>query len=403
MDKRQERSIFHNIQARYGIIGESSEILEAVGKLWQAGPTDLTVLITGETGTGKEVFANALHGLSKRKNKPFVSVNCGAIPENLLESELFGHEKGAFTGASERRTGFFETVDGGTIFLDEIGELPTQTQVKLLRVLENGEFSRLGSSVVHRVDVRIITATNRDLKQAVKKGIFRDDLFFRLNSVHIVLPPLRTRPEDIPLLAAHFAQQTATKLGISFEGFSDEAASLMKALPWKGNVRELKNLIETMITLEKASYISSNMLRKHGVAALPAYEYSQIAGEKALTRYEFNEQDDNQDIHLIFKSLLEIKNEITDLKRGLFSLSQQIEQIGDKIEEFESAKYKDTPKSQQAHDFEPMPLDDLERNMISAALEKFGGNRRKASEALGISERTLYRKLKDYDIHFDKD
>jgi len=226
-----EQSFTESIQQRYGIIGSSKEIQEALHTLIQVAPTDLSVLISGETGTGKEVFAQALHGLSKRRKNPFISVNCGAIPETLLESELFGHEKGAFTGAIEQRIGFFEAANHGTIFLDEIGDMPYPLQVKLLRVLESGEFSRVGSSTVQKVDVRIVAATNRILTDDVVQGKFREDLMFRLNSVNIQLPPLRLHPEDIPDLVEHFAERTAEKIGVDFKGISNDALSMLQHLP----------------------------------------------------------------------------------------------------------------------------------------------------------------------------
>ena len=250
------KTVFLNeIKNRFGIIGNSPKMLTALEKLIQAAPTELNVLITGETGTGKEVFAKAIHGLSNRKNNPFVSVNCGAIPENLLESELFGNEKGAFTGAVEQRIGFFETAHKGTIFLDEIGEMPVSTQVKLLRVLESGEYSRLGSSAVRKVDARLVAATNRDLEKEVRRGNFRQDLFFRLKSVHIILPPLREHPADIPYLIDFFAEKVCKKLNLFYHGFDNDSLSILKSLPWPGNTRELKNLIETIITLEKGEQI----------------------------------------------------------------------------------------------------------------------------------------------------
>ncbi|MFM8438114.1 MAG: sigma-54 interaction domain-containing protein, partial [Candidatus Kapaibacterium sp.] len=251
------------LQNRYGIIGSSDGMMEAKEELAQVAPTDLTVLITGETGTGKEVFAHALHGLSDRKKSPFVSVNCGAIPETLLESELFGHEKGAFTGATEQRKGFFEVADRGTIFLDEIGEMPFGTQVKLLRVLESGEFTRLGSTAVQKVDVRVVGATNRDLEYEVRRGNFRQDLFFRLNTVQIHLPPLRRHPEDVPELAAYFAAKVCERQHLEFRGFDDDAMRLLQHHPWRGNVRELRNLIETVVTIGQGARVTADQVRRY--------------------------------------------------------------------------------------------------------------------------------------------
>lgn len=395
-----ETSIFRQIQQRWGIIGNSAEIQEAVEKVWQVAPTDITVLITGETGTGKEVFANAIHGLSVRKEKPFISVNCGAIPENLLESELFGHEKGAFTGANDSRVGFFESAHKGTIFLDEIGEMPLQTQVKLLRVLENGEYSRLGSSKVHKVDVRIIAATNRDLKIETKNKKFREDLFFRLNSVHIILPSLRQRREDIPLIADFFATRTSINNGYKFNGFSDDALLILKSMPWKGNVRELRNLIETIIKLENADYIDSAMIRKHSPQILPPYQYKQIPGEQSIARYD-DDEEQSDEIGLIFRTLLEIKSEILDIKKMIFGLAAQSDNLSRKIDDFDNYEFhseKNENDDDNPNPFSHLTIDEVMKKLIIERLEINSGNRRKTASDLGISERTLYRKLNEYGI-----
>ncbi len=305
-----EKQFSEEVKKRFGIIGNSNQINAAVGMLIQAAPTDLTVLITGETGTGKEVFANALHGLSHRKNFPFVSVNCGAIPETLLESELFGSERGAFTGSVEQRIGFFETANKGTLFLDEIGEMPISTQVKLLRVLESGQFSRLGSSTVNKVDVRVLAATNRDLEVFVEQGKFRRDLFFRLNSVHIRLPQLRDHSQDIPQLVDHFGKKISAKNGVTFSGFTRDAMNMLMVLPWPGNVRELKNLTETIITLEKGVAITPEVLKKYIPLALPAYESRQTADNRSLVSVYKDEIGSNE-LLLIFKTLLDIKSDVT--------------------------------------------------------------------------------------------
>ena len=254
----------HNI----GVIGSSRLMLEVIERVRQVAPTDLCVLITGESGTGKEVFARAIHSLSKRRKERLVSLNCGAIPETLLESELFGSEKGAYTGATEQRKGFFEAADKGTIFLDELGEMPLGTQVKLLRVLESGEFSRLGSPDTLRTDVRVIAATNRRLEEEVAAGTFRTDLFYRLNTVRLEIPPLREHPEDIPELIEYFGTRTARKNGAIYEGINAEALDLLVHLPWAGNIRELRNLIETVVTLEKGRHITIESLRPYLPRAL---------------------------------------------------------------------------------------------------------------------------------------
>lgn len=393
--------IIELIQERYGIIGKSKVIKESVELLRQAAPTDLSVLITGETGTGKEVFANAIHGLSDRKNKPYVSVNCGAIPESLLESELFGHEKGAFTGATDKRTGFFESADNGTIFLDEIGEMPIGTQVKLLRILESGEFSRLGSSAVRKVDVRVIAATNRELEQNVENKTFRQDLYFRLKNVHIELPSLRERLEDIEPLVQHFGANVAEKNGFEFHGISEDGLSLLKSLPWKGNIRELRNMIETIVTLEKVTYLSSSILNNYIPRALPAHEYKDSEPKESLVSYSNNDsQGNNYELGLIFRSLVEIKHEITDLKYGIKKVIEEMDYLKEDI-------HKPTPNPEPEEltfeeffdSMEEKRIDEVEKKMISLTLDRFEGNRRLAAKSLGISERTLYRKINDYDLN----
>lgn len=397
----------HFLQVRYGIIGNSQLITEVIQKLLSVAPTDLSVLITGETGTGKEVFAQAIHGLSNRKKYPFVSVNCGAIPETLLESELFGHEKGAFTGAVEQRKGFFEVANHGSIFLDEIGEMPISTQVKLLRVLESGEFSRLGSSDVHKVDVRIITATNRDLEYEVRKQQFRHDLFFRLNSVHLRLPALRKHPEDIPLLIEYFADKVAQKLGIEFKGVSFEAELLLKSFAWQGNIRELRNFIETVVTLERGALITPDLIKRH-LRIQVDDSSSSIRQEESIMilpkQHEQQHQSTPQDEPLLLRTLLELHTDVTDIKRALAA-------IFDKITQIESNQlYSSEIVNQTAHQVEnssipdnmsqeeDFRLEEMERKLIISALKRFDGNRRLAAKVLGISERTLYRKIVDYQL-----
>lgn len=365
-------------------------------KVMQAAPTDLTILITGETGTGKEVFANAIHGLSERKRAAFVSVNCGAIPETLLESELFGHEKGAFTGAVEQRKGFFEVAHKGTIFLDEIGEMPVGTQVKLLRVLESGEFSRLGSSTVHKVDVRVIAATNRKLEEEVREGKFRQDLFFRLNSVNIHLPPLRKHPEDVPLLIDYFADRITKKLGLEFKGYSNDTAEILKGLHWQGNIRELKNLIDTMITLEQGAYITPEILTRYLPAALPAHQPDSYFSDRSLVRIPEKDFSEQLELGLIFKSLLEIKSEIGDIKKYLVYLKESMNEIIDS--DGIKYNYPTNEQEEKALDYDSLRVDKIEKQIIELALSKHKGNRKAAAAELGISERTLYRKLSLYNL-----
>ena len=382
--------------------------MDAIELLLQAAPTDLTILITGETGTGKEIFANAIHGLSNRSDKPFVSVNCGAIPESLLESELFGHEKGAFTSANEQRIGFFETANKGTIFLDEIGELPLGTQVKLLRVLESGEFTRLGSSTARKVDVRIIAATNRELEKEVQEGKFRQDLFFRLNNVRITLPPLRQRPEDIKDLVDYFANLVSRKLSNDYEGIEDEAVNILKSLPWSGNIRELKNLVETIMTLEKVNYITADVVRKYIPRALPAHEYMDSDKKKSLISLrreedheeDFSDKSQKKELGIIFRTLLEMRNEMSDLRYAMHTLMNEIDDLKDHTPNQSYNEPVDHVNSEEEafEQIEDMSLADIEKKMIERTLRRFSGKRRLAAQTLGISERTLYRKIRDYEL-----
>jgi DNA-binding NtrC family response regulator len=390
------KNIYRQIQRRYGIVGDSKPIQEALQKLIQAAPTDLSVLITGETGTGKEVFAKACHGLSHRKKNPFLSVNCGAIPDNLIESELFGHEKGAFTGAMEQRKGFFESAAGGTILLDEIGELPIATQVKLLRVLESGEFSRLGSSKVHKVDVRVLAATNRDIKKEVEEGNFRQDLYFRLKNVEIFLPPLREHSEDIPELFEYFAEKVSNKLDINFEGISPDAMSILKSMPWPGNIRELRNLTDTMITLEQGNYITPETLKSYVPAALPPRSTEAMGKERSLVSVP--KEEEGFEIGLIFRTLLELKAEVSDIKDMLRTTMHSVTEIKDYMRDINVETVEAEPYEEILDDDEIESLADMEKNMIATALQKYEGNRRQAAKVLGISERTLYRKISEYRI-----
>ena len=397
----------HFLQVRYGIIGNSQLITEVIQKLLSVAPTDLSVLITGETGTGKEVFAQAIHGLSNRKKYPFVSVNCGAIPETLLESELFGHEKGAFTGAVEQRKGFFEVANHGSIFLDEIGEMPISTQVKLLRVLESGQFSRLGSSDIHKVDVRIITATNRDLEYEVRKQQFRHDLFFRLNSVHLRLPALRKHPEDIPLLIEFFSDKVARKLGIEFKGVSFEAELLLKSFPWQGNIRELRNFIETVVTLERGALITPDLIKRHLRIQVDDFSSSILKEESIIILPKPNDQHSqstSQDESLLLRTLLELHTDVADIKRALAAIFDKITHIEANQLQTNEMHNQSTQQAEHSTISDNMTqeldfrLEEMERKLIIAALKRFDGNRRLAAKVLGISERTLYRKIVDYHL-----
>ena len=393
------------LRDRFGIIGESELMREVILKLLKVAPTDLTVLITGETGTGKEVFAHALHGLSERNSQAFVSVNCGAIPETLLESELFGHEKGAFTGAVEQRKGFFEVAHKGTILLDEIGEMPIATQVKLLRILESGEFSRIGSSEVHKVNVRVIAATNRDLNYEIRNGRFRQDLYFRLNSFQLHLPSLRKHKEDIPLLAEYYASRIAKKNRVSYKGYTDEALDFLETHSWPGNIRELRNVIESVSTLEHGRIIDRIMLQNQigeqdGLHASIPNEHAIILSSHAQ-QSNFPQESD-----IVFRTLLEMKNELIEIKRALAAIFEKTAQL--EMQAQRAAEQSITEYPVITNNALPYPdefsqdihfnLEEMEKQLIQSALTKYAGNRRMAAKVLGISERTLYRKITDYQL-----
>ena len=393
------RQILRQLTTRFGLVGESDVMQQAMSRLLQVAPTDLTVLITGETGTGKEVFANALHDLSQRKKYPFVSVNCGAIPETLLESELFGAEKGAYTGADEKRKGFFEAANKGTIFLDEIGEMPLNTQVKLLRILESGEFSRLGSSTVQKVDVRVVAATNRDLMYEVRQGRFRQDLFFRLNSVNIHLPPLRQHLDDIPSLVEHFANRAADRNGFPFEGIDPDALDLLETQSWPGNIRELRNVVETMVTLERGAHITEEMTRRY----LPNDTMEEPQTTTALVRLrDVQQPTSDADMQMLYRTLLQLAGDVSEMKTVLRHLLQITfdHQSADGMVSPATGSTR-TPASASAPvevDDENLNLATIEKMAIEMALRRTQGNRRDAAGLLGISERTLYRKIDEYGL-----
>ncbi|MBI2795056.1 MAG: sigma-54-dependent Fis family transcriptional regulator [Ignavibacteria bacterium] len=372
-------------------------------KLLQVAPTDLTVLITGETGTGKEVFAHALHELSTRKKAPFISVNCGAIPETLLESELFGAEKGAYTGATEQRKGFFEAANHGSIFLDEIGEMPVGTQVKLLRILESGEFSRLGSSVSQKVDVRLIAATNRDLLYDVRRGRFRQDLYFRLNSVNIHLLPLRKHADDIPALVDYFAQRTADRNHLEYQGIDPEALQVLEQLPWHGNIRELRNVIETLVTLEQGAHITRQLLS----AYLPKTDDQPVENPRALVKLsDIHYQPETADMQTLYRTLLQLAGDVSEMKNVLrHLLSLTFEHQGNGVAS--TPMNTETPPGKKTEEesissseslSSDLNLGRIERVAIEMALRRTQGSRREAARLLGISERTLYRKIDEYNL-----
>lgn len=375
-----------------GITGASIEMREIIEVILQVAPTDLTVLVTGESGVGKEIVAKAIHQASKRASNAMISVNAGAIPEGIIESELFGHERGAFTGATETRKGYFELADRGTIFLDEIGELPPATQVKFLRVLENGEYMRVGSATPRKVDVRVIAATNKNLENAVRQGTFREDLFFRLRSININIPPLRERKEDIPLLFDVFAKQVVEKNGITYAGISDEAMEIMKNYRWPGNVRELRNTIESMLVIEGGKHIDATIVRRY----LKEFHNDNNGYHNSFLPVHTRKTPEQVERELIYRALLEVKSDILDLKR-MFMNGVRVQSDGS--EDLVEARVADTGSGNDGSADHAMSLADMEKQMILTALEKYRGNRRMAAKQLHISERTLYRKIKEYGLN----
>lgn len=426
-------------QERFGLIGESTALKQVIDKVIQVADTDITILLQGESGVGKDITARAIHEISKRQKNNLVIVNCGAIPEGIIESELFGHEKGAFTGAHEAREGYFEKADGGTIFLDEIGDTPKNVQVKLLRVLETGEYFRVGSSKLRKTNVRVVAATNKDLWELVQDGSFREDLYYRLDTVKVKLPPLRDRPEDIIPIFRKFVTEYSSKYDSVFKGFSDEAKDLLVSYRWPGNVRELRNIAEQLVVLEKSQFIDKEKLQKY----LKGRQHTGSADNlPVLSREQRKEQTSNgssfgeADEQLIYRALVGLRNDISDVKKMLASflystfsqknlkaLPQNIQnEVRDNemsdldvdvnraaeddigIESYSEADISDeeSGEKKQISDFfnaEDIPsIEKTEQFLIEQALRKYDGNRRKASEALGISERTLYRKLDQYDL-----
>lgn len=403
------------IKQRFGIIGNSKLLNQAIDIARQVAPTDITVLITGESGTGKEVFPKIIHQQSARKHGPYIAVNCGAIPEGTIDSELFGHEKGSFTGAHEARKGYFEEVNGGTIFLDEIAELPLSTQVRLLRVLESGEFIKVGSSKVIKTDVRVVAATNVSIPQAINEGKFRQDLFYRLNTVPILVPPLRERKDDIFLLFRKFAADSAEKYRMPVLRLDDEARQMLMDYRWPGNVRQLKNLIEQISIIEEKRQIDAETMRKY----LPSGIKSDLP-----VLYKKEEQKEFSERDLLYKVLFDMKNDINELKgiisdivraggvtqnmrenksRIIKQLSQENDNLNERLEQIdlENGQEEETynePIEQSEIIEESLSLRKKEIDLIRKALEKHNGKRKDAARELGISERTLYRKIKEYNI-----
>ncbi|MGB7841501.1 MAG: sigma-54 dependent transcriptional regulator [Salinimicrobium sp.] len=412
------------IKQRFGILGNNEKLNRAVEKAIQVAPTDISVLVTGESGVGKESIPKIIHALSHRKHGKYIAVNCGAIPEGTIDSELFGHEKGAFTGATQTRNGYFEVADGGTIFLDEVGELPLTTQVRLLRVLENGEFIKVGSSKVQKTNVRIVAATNLNMFEAIKKEKFREDLYYRLSTVEIYLPPLRERKNDIHLLFRKFASDFALKYKMPTIRLEDDAVDLLEKYRWNGNVRQLRNIAEQISVLEQERNIDAVILKSYlpGIGSnLPA-----VIEEKK------KESDFSNEREILYKVLFDMKSDLNDLKKLTLELmkhensakvKEENESLIEKIygegegeemlpeevtdEELEVLQIpqNNTPDKQDKYYFaeeieeeETLSLQDKELELIKKSLERHSGKRKAAADELGISERTLYRKIKQYDL-----
>ncbi|WP_029033191.1 sigma-54 interaction domain-containing protein [Salinimicrobium terrae] len=412
------------IKQRYGILGNDQKLNRAVEKAMQVAPTDISVLVTGESGVGKESIPKIIHALSHRKHGKYIAVNCGAIPEGTIDSELFGHEKGAFTGATQSRNGYFEVADGGTIFLDEVGELPLTTQVRLLRVLENGEFIKVGSSKVQKTNVRIVAATNLNMAEAIKKEKFREDLYYRLSTVEIYLPPLRDRKDDIHLLFRKFAADFALKYKMPTIRLDDDAVVLLQKYRWNGNVRQLRNLAEQISVLEQERSIDVEKLKEY----LPGHG----SNLPAVIEEKKKESDFSNEREILYKVLFDMKSDLNDLKKltlelmdsdGHKNVKEENESLIKKIygnndeedvipeeiteEELEVLQIpqQNTPDkldkyyfAEEIEEEETLSLQDKELELIKKSLERHNGKRKAAAEELGISERTLYRKIKQYDL-----
>ncbi|TNJ43708.1 sigma-54-dependent Fis family transcriptional regulator [Tamlana fucoidanivorans] len=418
------------IKQRFGIIGNTPSLNRAIEKAIQVAPTDISVLVTGESGVGKESIPKIIHQLSHRKHNKYIAVNCGAIPEGTIDSELFGHEKGAFTGATQTRAGYFEVADGGTIFLDEVGELPLTTQVRLLRVLENGEFIKVGSSKVQKTNVRIVAATNVNMFEAIEKEKFREDLYYRLSTVDIHLPPLRERQGDIHLLFRKFASDFALKYKMPTIKLTDNAVQVLLKHRWSGNIRQLRNIAEQLSVLEQNRTISAEVLRSY----LPASASTNLP---AIIKTSKSESDFSSEREILYKVLFDMKSDLNDLKKLTMELMKNgntkdveknneslIQKIyGNNDEEdvdFEESipqntevisipehaiNQEDITPIQDKYHFaeeieeeETLSLQDKELELIKKSLERHNGKRKLAAAELGISERTLYRKIKQYDL-----
>ena len=385
------------IKQRFGIIGNSPGLNRAIDVALQVAPTDLSVLITGESGVGKETFPQIIHQNSPRKHGQYIAVNCGAIPEGTIDSELFGHEKGSFTGALADRKGYFEVADGGTIFLDEVGELPIPTQARLLRVLETGEFIKVGSSKVLKTNVRIVAATNVNLIQAVADGKFREDLYYRLNTVPIQIPPLRERPDDIILLFRKFAGDCAEKYRMPPFRLDDEARQLLTSYRWPGNVRELKNITERISVIEENRDITADVLRLY-LPDLNVEKYPVLVKKQDNDQKFFNSERE-----ILYQVLFDMKKDVNDLKKLVHDImgGKMPMPVADETPYAHPIRPVHSAPIQEAEaveEEETLSLEEVEKEMIRKALEKHNGRRKNAAADLKISERTLYRKIKEYNL-----
>lgn len=401
------------IKQRYNIVGNCGGLNRAIDIALQVAPTDLSVLITGESGVGKEIVPRIIHDNSPRKREKYFAINCGSIPEGTIDSELFGHEKGSFTGAIGESEGYFGVADKGTIFLDEVGELPLATQARLLRVLETGEYIRVGGQKIMKTDVRIVAATNVNMRKAISEGRFREDLYYRLNTIPVQIPPLRDRGEDIILLFRLFAMQMAEKYRLPKITLSDEAKQIMLKYKWPGNVRQLKNITEQMSVLSEEREISGEAIHKF----IPEdAESTQLATMTAGGNHSFESERE-----ILYKILYELRGNVSDLRREMNDLRKQLDTAGHAATAVEHGtlpsiiqgdgsvvndQHQATPTVQDAvaeeiSEPESLNLEDLGRQMVEKALERNGGNRKKAARELGISDRTLYRRIKQYGL--DKD
>ena len=389
-----------SIKQRFGIIGNDPNLNRAIEVAVQVAATDLTVFINGESGTGKDVFPQIIHQNSVRKHGPYFAINCGAIPEGTIDSELFGHEKGSFTGAYDTRKGYFEVADGGTLFLDEVGELPLATQARLLRVLENGEFIKVGSSKIQKTNVRVVAATNVDIPTAIEKGRFREDLYYRLNTVPIHIPPLRDRKDDIKMLFRKFASDFAEKYRIPAVQLTPEALAMFENYRWDGNIRQLKNVTEQISIIEKERVITPEILLNYlpTQTALPAIFKDESKADS------ISERD------ILYKVLFDMKKDITELRKTVDELTsgQNITPIkatiinhvdNPNLVDYETTQDAEVEYLQEKSATDSLSLQDKENEVIIKALRKYSGRRKDAAKELGISERTLYRKIKEYNIN----